>query len=429
MKKLLTIFGLSYLFLASAQQKIEEVFPLKWKQKIGVTTYRTNMVLDQGLLFIGSNGEDRNQELDKLDGIYALDATTGKLKWHFQMEMLGDNDVTGVAVSGDKVFFGTDNYYFFCLNKDTGKQLWKFRTPNDVESMSTLADLNGDSKEDVVFTVENFGVYVLDSEDGRLIWKQDSIGTSGNHVPLCLDLNEDGVKDVIVGGRGTPYTNRTAGFKMEHYGDYLFAFDGKNGKPLWQVPFGSNLHASPVAYKDERIGWVICMVSAYCELKFLNVKGEKLWSYSFGYGCFASPSLSDHNIGIATSWGRNGGFGIYEKSHFVKEDSKYKYADTSDVVSSSSAIADISGDDGMEFIALDEANRMLIIPESKNEDSYHLILPKGGEATPYVLDVDGDGTNEILVASLDGYLYCYSTNKKGKVLWEGFRGGRKNGVY
>lgn len=421
----------AFCFLANlcAQQKIEDVFPLKWKQKIGVTTYRTNMVLDGDILYIGSNGKDRNFDDDVLDGVYALDAKTGKVKWHFNPEVIGDNDVNGLAISGDKLFFGTDNYYFFCLDKQSGEQKWKIKTAYDVESMPVLADINGDQNVEVFFTVETMGVYAVDSENGRIIWKQDSIGTSGNHTPLLVDLNDDGTKDVLVGGRSTPYTTRTAGFKMEHYGDYLFAFNGKNGEPLWQIPFGSNLHSSPVAYYNDSIGPIICMVSSYCDLKFINIKGEKLWSYRFAYGCFASPSLSENYIGTAESWHSRGGFGIYAKSNFVKENVNSKSAKKTGLVSASAAVADILGDDGLEFISQDEENRLLIIPESEKEEPFHLILPKGGEATPYVLDLDGDGKNELLIPSLDGYLYCYSTNRKGKVVWEGFRGGGKDGVY
>jgi hypothetical protein len=48
-------------------------------------------------------------------------------------------------------------------------------------------------------------------------------------------------------------------------------------------------------------------------------------------------------------------------------------------------------------------------------------LPAGCEASLLVVDVDGDGKLEILVADLQGYLTCYSTNSKGKVDVSGFR--------
>ncbi len=428
-KNNLVILLCFFILQANAQKSVTSVFPLKWKQKIGVTTYRTNMVLDGDILYIGSNGEDRNLKVDPLDGVYALNAKTGEKIWHFQPELLGDNDVNGLAVDKENIYFGTDNYYFFCLDKKSGEQKWKIETRYDVESMPVMADLNGDGSKEVVFSVQGAGVHAVSAENGKLLWKQDSIGTSGNHAPLCVDLNNDGTKDVLIGGRTTPYTNRTAGFKMEHYGDYLFAFDGKNGTPLWQHPFGSNLHASPVAYRDQHDSLVICMVSAYCSLKFLRPNGEKRWSYSFGYGCFASPALSEKSISNSTSWHSRGGFSIYGKSNFKKEDVFSRSGGETGLVSASAAVADVSGDKGMEFISVDEDYRLLIVPESEKEKSYYLKLPKGAEATPYVLDVDGDGKNEILVACLDGYLYCYSTNRKGEVQWEGFRGGRKDGVY
>jgi uncharacterized protein (DUF2141 family) len=61
----------------------------------------------------------------------------------------------------------------------------------------------------------------------------------------------------------------------------------------------------------------------------------------------------------------------------------------------------------------------MIDENGKNPKVYK--LPAGCEASLLVVDVDGDGKLEILVADLQGYLTCYSTNSKGKVDVSGFR--------
>jgi outer membrane protein assembly factor BamB len=60
--------------------------------------------------------------------------------------------------------------------------------------------------------------------------------------------------------------------------------------------------------------------------------------------------------------------------------------------------------------------------ETNGKEIKKLKLPgKGAEASPFVGDVDGDGKLEILIADLDGNLYCFDTGSKGKVEVGGFR--------
>jgi len=414
-----------------AQKSIDTKFNLKWKKNIGVTTYRTNMILSGGVLFIGSNGEDRNLDLDELDGVYALDAKTGAVKWHFQPELIGDNDVNGLAVSDNYIYFGTDNYYFFCIDKISGELIWKKQTPSDVESTPALAFIDGDRTADVIYSVENNGIYARSGSSGEMLWKHDTIGTSGNNSPLAIDINKDGVKDIIIGGRTTPYTDRTAGFVMEHYGDYYFAFDGKDGAPIWQIPFGSNLHASPIAYYTDSNELRMVLVSAYCEIRIIDKNGETIYNYTAGHGCFGTPAISGNEgyISNSKSWFDGGSFAIHKLEKDASNEIQSIASGVKSKVSASAAVADVSGDSGLEFVSVSEDGFLLIVPENKNEKPYQLKLTSGAEATPFIGDVDGDGKLEIIVSCLDGNLYCYSTNRKGKVVWEGFRGGRMEGVF
>ncbi|MBV9149904.1 MAG: PQQ-like beta-propeller repeat protein, partial [Candidatus Eremiobacteraeota bacterium] len=75
-------------------------------------------VIDNGTLYIGSG--DHN--------VYALDATTGALRWKFTT---GDVVHASPAVSGGVVYVGSFDRYFYALDAATGALRWKFLTGDD----------------------------------------------------------------------------------------------------------------------------------------------------------------------------------------------------------------------------------------------------------------------------------------------------------
>ena len=95
---------LFYLILAAGtagaqnHRPVTELFPLKWKTQIGVTTYRTNMRLHDGLLYIGSNGVSRFELNDPLDGVYAIDPNDGRLTHAHTVAVGGNPTFVGVLL-------------------------------------------------------------------------------------------------------------------------------------------------------------------------------------------------------------------------------------------------------------------------------------------------------------------------------------------
>jgi outer membrane protein assembly factor BamB len=181
---ILFIYIFFYAHLCIGQTEFSNEFPIKWKSKIGITTYRTNILEEDGFIYIGSNGLNANSKNDNQDGVFKIKAKNGKIVNSYQSQFLGDNDVTAIALKDGKLYFGTDNYYFYCFDEKTGQELWKFRTPYDVESAPSIADLDNDGKDEVVFCVQQNGVYCLNTEDGSEKWKLDSLSShAGNVAP------------------------------------------------------------------------------------------------------------------------------------------------------------------------------------------------------------------------------------------------------
>src|SRR5574343_1793270 len=109
MKKIVFLTILFAVNSSFAKQTIAKLFPLKWKADIGVTTYRTNMIFHDGSIYIASNGKDRNLTNDEKDGVYKIDAKTGKITYQYRIQYAGDNDITGISIADKKLFRSEEN--------------------------------------------------------------------------------------------------------------------------------------------------------------------------------------------------------------------------------------------------------------------------------------------------------------------------------
>ncbi|MAW84124.1 MAG: hypothetical protein CL832_06930 [Crocinitomicaceae bacterium] len=107
-----------------------------------------------------------------------------------------------------------------------------------IDSVSTLSspravDLNNDGIKDLVLgagtdsTFSNYGLVAMDGSSGQLLWNlptPDEIFTSA----VFNDINNDNVADVFIGGRNAQ----------------LYAIDGSNGTILWEF-FPQNMGLNP----------------------------------------------------------------------------------------------------------------------------------------------------------------------------------------
>lgn len=459
------IFVLALIFLSfgivRAQKKIESVFPLQWKSKVGTSTYRNNVVFQEGYLFIGSSGKDLNLDIDPLDGVHILNAKTGKLFRHIAPPQLGDNDVNGIAVSGDFLYFGSDNDYFYCYNWKNGQEKWKFPTVNDCESVPALSDFNGDGSLDVVFNVQMDGVYVLDGKTGKVIWENDSLGThQGNSSPALYDVNKDGLQDVIATGR--PDNKKLSErWKEFEWNDVIYCLDGKSGAVLWVKPMEAGIHASPVLVKPFGYDDALIYIRSVSDVRAYNVLDGRLAIDMGYYGSFGGMLIGEDGkvffgneyayqseekvycvdmscdlgqINCGYYWSDGGGV------QYPKEESYGKY-EIQGAVSASPVMANVltfnkkktlyiqaKEEDVLEVLIPSEKGELLILDE-EGKELMKLKLPSGSEATLFIEDVDGDGKLEIIQLGLDGMVYCYTTNSTSQPYWGTFRGKNNGGFF
>ena len=119
--------------------------------------------------------------------VWALDARTGKRKWKFEARLPDDIrpccDVInrGVAIYGDKIFFGTLDASMYALDKETGKVVWrkKFADHKVGYTMTGAPTIIKDGNTGRMMLIhgssgDEFGVvgklFARDIETGEEIW-------------------------------------------------------------------------------------------------------------------------------------------------------------------------------------------------------------------------------------------------------------------
>ncbi len=442
----LYLFCLSYLFIFSSYhieaQNVESVFPLKWKTEIGLTTFRTNIVFDEASsnVIVGSNGNLRALSVDKKDGVYLIDASSGSVKTMIHMSGMIDGDVNGVAVSNGYIWFGNDNSDFFCY--DTfGNIKWSVNmlqlfdaTDGDMEGCPALLNINNDAVPDVVFTIESCGLAALDGATGSVLWSYLSPSSQGYmNSPAIYDVNDDGKEDVIFGAKNDPNA---------WYGDRAVALNGTDGELIWEYPLGSAVHASTIVLERHNETEIL-VTECYSTVNFFDKYGSliKMSSQSVPNGgisgLFSSPVINENELMVlGTSWwGEDDGVWVIDISNkaLLPPDMEYEtYNDAAKnftqcgLVSSSAVIADLLNKPKGKEIAICTEKGQLIIFDQYGKIIKKLNLPAGVEASPLIKDIDHDGKSEILIACLDGWLYCFETDCKENILWGQFRGDNKN---
>lgn len=409
---------------------MSDVFPLKWTAAIGKSNFRTNLMFANGWLLVPSNGSKRGGLQDDKDGLYIIDPKTGKTIRQLRLGTTGNTDINGVAVSGDKVFFGNDNNQVACFTME-GDKVWEAAVEGDIEGSPTLFDSNGDGTDDAIFATEKGFLLAFDGKTGKLLW-QYSAANKGyfTATPAAYDVNDDATPDVLIGTGGSPY---------------FYAVDGKTGKELWQFKTkstsgfvdGSAVHASATVVKEPGRKPLIMAAECYGIIHFLSKEGE--WKAYIGntIGIFSSPVVSPKGTIVnGASWLGSGNVDVTvirgqadweEQRGGVKYVNRRTQMDGSPVgvTSSSAFVADVLSKGAPQFGISDETGKFQLINEEGIVEEIAL-LPAGVEAPIFVHDIDGDGMLEIVVACLDGNVYCYDTTSTSKAYWGQFRGDNKN---
>jgi outer membrane protein assembly factor BamB len=236
------------------------------------------------LLVIGTDG--------KIGHVYAFERTTGAVLWKYKVNDRGvASDVIRV---GDEGCFVTLGNKLVCVDLETGKPKWSFRSNYSGIDDCLTCSSPAVSEGRVFFGGLDGFAYALDADNGKLAWKRDlgakvttSAAVKGNSVYLGTDkrhvyrLNADSGEIL-----GDAATNATPYGHLIPAGDSLFAFLGDEvvasfsldlKKLQWSAEASKEwTSARPYLWRD-----LVLAGNRHELIALRSADGSRAWSFQF----------------------------------------------------------------------------------------------------------------------------------------------------
>jgi len=212
-----------------------------------------------------------------LSTVYALDAATGKERWHFTPNRgMGYHFFFSPSVDERRVYVAVDRPpILYALDRSTGTEVWRYEG-NGAEQITNLVAIG---ERDVFFTTTEVGergyVCALDREEGSLRWKT-AVGQDVVHMtPPCTD----GAQVYVGTGKGE-----------------VIAIDAATGLIRWNAAVrGAIVLAFPFSIAGESVYVPTAGLTAF------TTDGSLLWQLGMGESAdiLGSPAVVDGMIFVA----------------------------------------------------------------------------------------------------------------------------------
>lgn len=220
------------------------------------------------------------------NAVYCIDTNSGKLIWRWNgtpPQYVAENEsriyplFSPTAVDG-KVFVGSSDGNFYCLNENTGELIWSCKM-GCVEKPPTVLG----SK--VIVGSNDAKIYCLNKNTGELIWSYET-GGSVDSSPAVTD--------------GKVFASSWNG--------NIYCLDEDTGKLIWRYKTGDNIKSSP-AVADGKVFVGSDDNKIYC----LNeTNGELIWNYETGDKVRSSPAIANGKVFVGSDDGKIYCFGKRE---------------------------------------------------------------------------------------------------------------------
>lgn len=174
--------------------------------------------------------------------MHAIRCEDGKELWRFHNPEIPLDPVTAhgftwyagsimssVAVSQDRIYFGSRDFHLYALDSGTGEVIWTAKTGSWICSSPAVSPHGV-----FVGTSDTHTIEAFDEKTGDKLWSTD-VGSNIFASPVIAD-------GVIYGASGWALAGPAPS-------DWVFALDANTGRELWKVPMNAPIHATPAVYE------------------------------------------------------------------------------------------------------------------------------------------------------------------------------------
>lgn len=268
--------------------------------------------------------------------------------------------------------------------------------------------------------------------------------TETNSSPRAIDLNKDGIPDIVLGAGGKEFSYTDAA---------VLALNGANGKTLWQVPGRNQMVGSPI-FKDITGDGVPDVFIGGRSAQFIAVNGSNghlLWEFRKAEASWASHQdttmlnffnpqfIPDQNgDGVEEILTAFGGYVFALPNEFNRPAGMLMVIDAKNGKVLKKAYVPDGKETYMSPVVYDFGKGPTIIFGTGGETiqgslyalplsdfmtsgttkSYkiHTMQSKGFIAPPVITDVTGDGMSDIVIGSMDGHIMSFN-GKNFSMIW------------
>lgn len=227
-------------FVRCINANSSNVADIIWESEIGNVYHQNNLYVAPDLNDDGCQDVVMGSSNKK---VFAISGKDGSLLWTFDTSSYGeggwvyqtfakydyneDGTIDVLAASGDDAY-GTGPQRVFCLDGNTGEEIWNYFYAGPKFAVIGVEDFTGDGFPDVVAGASNAAetegkIYGINGADGGVEWTYNASGTSVWALASVTDINEDDIKDIVAGD----------------FAGSIYGIDASTGDEIWANGLGS----------------------------------------------------------------------------------------------------------------------------------------------------------------------------------------------
>ena len=213
-------------------------------------------------------------------GVYDTEGVleTPEAKWVFQ----ADRPIfTSAAVVDDKVFFGSDDGFFYALDAETGTTAWTFEIGRQIRTSPLVAD------GIVYFGADDNTMTAISIDDGEVVWRSETKGMIRSSPVIA--------RGTVIFGSDAVYTTEPG---------VLLGYDARTGLLSWEVPFTPNhfIRSSSAVVDDTIFFATVTWPRRSTTLHALDrSSGDEVWTYPAEGSILETVAVGGGAVFLATT--------------------------------------------------------------------------------------------------------------------------------
>ncbi len=381
---------------------------------------------------------------DRHGSVLAYDGISGECLWRYLCEEIVTSSpvVTDISTILTAVIVGDESGVLYAINLESGELVWSVRCGKAIRATVAIED----STDRVYIGGYGARMYCICRRTGSVVWsrylpKHEFFnGTKSGIVssPLIADVDLDGELEIVTGMRSrklyclsakdgafkwfrefkydpdsSPSFAVVGGVPMvffgggEHTGgqgdNSVFALNGNDGSVRWQTKVGGGLDSSPTIADINSDGRLEVVITSLADASCYALDAMTgKILWRYRFGPTERCRHDENNICISLG------------SH------NYFTADAVCRSYTSPLVVDVNNDGSREVVVGSNNGQVVIL---KGDDGGVVWSDDTGgmvRGSPVIADVDGDGLNELLISS-DDKILIYKTVSKDTA-WPMFKG-------